>query len=219
MKYPNAAKGINKIYIAEILSIMAAVLAVVMMILVAANNVDTSISGEEAAQVLQKANIGTSFVVLGVVMMLLMLVSFFMNLTGIISASKDEAGFKRALWVLLAGIVFEIIASVLQNSSLQAANWLKVPATLCDLVVMIFVLEGITTMADSLVRKDISDMCAKCRTYLLCVLSLSAAAEVLASLGVTGSAMHSTTGIAAYLLEIVAYVFYLRVLNKARLMQ
>ena len=219
MKYPNAAKGINKIYIAEILSIMAAVLAVVMMILVTSNSIDTGLSAEAATQALQSARIGTPFVVLGIVMMLLMLVSFFMNLTGIISASKDEAGFKRALWVLLAGIVFEIIASILHNSSPQTANWLKVPATLCDLVVMIFVLEGISTLADSLVRKDISDMCAKCRTYLLCVLILSAAAEVLASLGVTGSAMQSTTGIAAHLLEIVAYVFYLRVLNKARLMQ
>ena len=103
MKYPNAAKGINKIYIAEILSIMAAILAIVVMILVASNNIDTGISGEEAAQVLQKANIGTPFVVLGVVMMLLMLVSFFMNLTGIISASKDEAGFKRALWCFWRG--------------------------------------------------------------------------------------------------------------------
>lgn len=219
MKYPNAAKGINKIYIAEILSIMAAVLAIAMMILVTSNSIDTGLSADAATQALQSARIGTPFVVLGVLMMLLMLVSFFMNLTGIISASKDEAGFKRALWVLLAGIVFEIIASILQNSSPQAANWLKVPATLCNLVVMIFVLEGIATLADSLVRKDISDMCAKCRTYLLCVLILSAAAEVLASLGVTGSAMQSTTGIAAHLLEIVAYVFYLRVLNKARLMQ
>lgn len=47
----------------------------------------------------------------------------------------------------------------------------------------------------------------------------AAAAEVLASLGISGSAVKSTTEIAASLLEIVAYVFYLRVLNKARLMQ
>ena len=219
MKYPNAAKGINKIYIAEILSIMAAVLAIAIMILVASNSIDTSLSGDALTQALQAANIGTPFVVLGIVMMLLILVSFFMNLTGIISASKDEAGFKRAMWVLLAGIVFEIIASILQNSSPQAANWLKVPATLCDLVVMIFVLEGITVMADNLSRKDVSDMCRNCRTYLLCTLILSAAAEVLTALGITGSAGHSVTGIAGHLLEIVAYVFYLRLLNKARLME
>ena len=63
MKYPNAAKGINKIYIAEILSIMAAILAIVVMILVASNNIDTGISGEEASRALQAANIGTPFII------------------------------------------------------------------------------------------------------------------------------------------------------------
>ena len=54
---------------------------------------------------------------------------------------------------------------------------------------------------------------------MLCVLTLSAAAEVLASPGVTGPAMLSAAGIAAHLPEIVACVFCLRVLNQARLMQ
>ena len=86
MKYPNAAKGLNKIYIAEILSIIAAVLTIVVVILVGANHVDTSISGEEAVQVLQAANIGTPVVILGIFMILLMLVGYIMNLIGIINA-------------------------------------------------------------------------------------------------------------------------------------
>ena len=73
MRYPNAAKGIKKIYLAEILGILALVLAIVMAIMVAGSHVDTSISGEEAAQALQAANIGTPFVIVGVAMMLLML--------------------------------------------------------------------------------------------------------------------------------------------------
>lgn len=53
----------------------------------------------------------------------------------------------------------------------------------------------------------------------MCALVLSAAAEVFVALGTTGSALNTTSGIAASLLGIVAYVVYLRVLNKARLMQ
>ena len=53
MRYPNAVKGIKKIYLAEILGILAVVLAIVMVIMVAGSHVDTSISGEEAAQALQ----------------------------------------------------------------------------------------------------------------------------------------------------------------------
>ncbi len=219
MKYPNAAKGINKIYFAEILSIIGAALAIVMVILMAANHIDTSIGGEEAAQALRSANISTLFVIYGVLMTLILLVAYILNLVGIINASKDEAGFKRALWVLLASMAFAIIASVLENSNPQVANWLKVPSTLFELVVAIYVLEGISNLAGSLGKKQIVDMCAQCRTWFMCALILSAAAETFVALGTNGSVLNTASGVASGLLQIVAYVVYLRVLNKARLMQ
>lgn len=219
MRYPNAAKGIKKIYLAEILGILALVLAIVMTIMVAGSHVDTSISGEEAAQALQAANVGTPFVIVGVAMMLLMLVSYFMNLSGIINASKDEEGFKRALWALLASIAFGIVAAILENSNAKVASWLKVPSTLFELVVTIYVLEGIGNLARNLGKNDITDLSKQCRTWMMCALVLSAAAEAFVALGTTGSVLNTTSGIAASLLGIVAYVVYLRVLNKARLMQ
>ena len=219
MRYPNAAKGIKKIYLAEILGILAVLLAIVMMIMVAGSHVDTSIGGEEAAQALQAANVGTPFVILGVAMMLLMLVSYFMNLSGIINASKDEEGFKRALWALLASIAFGVVAAILEKSNAKVASWLKVPSTLFELVVTIYVLEGIGNLARNLGKNDIADLSKQCRTWMMCSLILSAAAEMFVALGTTGSALSTTSGIAAGLLQIVAYVVYRRVLNKARLMQ
>ena len=53
----------------------------------------------------------------------------------------------------------------------------------------------------------------------MCALILAAAAEVFTALSSKGSAMNTTSGIASNLLQIFAYVIYLRVLNKARLMQ
>ena len=219
MRYPNAAKGIKKIYLAEILGILALVLAIVMAIMVAGSHVDTSLSGEEAAQALQAANLGTPFVILGVAMMLLMLVSYFMNLIGVINASKDDEVFKMALWALLASIAFGVVAAILENSNAKVASWLKVPSTLFELVVTIYVLEGIGNLARNLGKNDIADLSKQCRTWMMYALVLSAAAEVFVALGTTGSALNTTSGIAASLLGIVAYVVYLRVLNKARLMQ
>ena len=219
MRYPNAAKGIKKIYLAEILGILALVLAIVMGIMVAGSHVDTSMGGEEAAQALQAANVGTPFVILGVAMMLLMLASYFMNLSGIINASKDDEGFNRALWTLLASIAFGVVAAILENSNAMVASWLKVPSTLFELVVTIYVLEGIGNLARNLGKNDIADLSRQCRTWMMCALVLSAAAEVFVALGTTGSVLNTTSGIAAALLQIVAYVVYLRVLNKARLMQ
>ena len=216
MKYSNAAKGISKIYIAEILSILGAVPAIIIAILAAANHVDTSLSGEAAAQTLKSANIGTAVVILGIVMIAAMLVSFILNLSGILDASKDEAGFKRALWALFASMAFGIIASILKSSNPRVSNWLQVPSTLFELVVTIYVLEGIGTLADNLGKKQISDMSRDCRTWLISALVLSAAAEILVSLGSTGSVLNTTSGIAAALLQIIAYVVYLRVLSKAR---
>lgn len=219
MRYPNAAKGIKKIYIAEILNILAAVLTIALVIIVGANNVDTILSGDEAAQALQSANVSAPFAILGIGMALFMLVAFFMNLSGIIDASKDEAGFKRALWVLVAYIVFSIAGIALENANPQLANWLNVPSTLFELAIKIYLLEGFTNLANNLGKKDVSDMAKQCRTYLMCALILAAAAEVFTALSSKGSAMNTTSGIASNLLQIFAYVIYLRVLNKARFMQ
>ena len=216
MRYPNAAKGIKKIYLAEILGILALVLAIVMAIMVAGSHVDTSISGEEAAQALQAANVGTPFVILGIAMMLIMLASYVLNLIGVVNASKDDEGFKRALWALLASIAFGVVAAILENSNAKVASWLKVPSTLFELVVAIYVLEGIGNLARNLGKNDIADLSKQCRTWMMCALVLSAAAEVFVAVQAAESTLKTTSGIAA---SLVAYVVYLRVLNKARLMQ
>ena len=219
MRYPNADKGIKKIFIAEILSIVAALLVAAVVIMAHSNNVNPSMSGEEVTQALQAGNAGTPFVIMSVVMMLVMLVSYVLNLIGISNASKDEESFKRALWVLLASIVFAIGAAILENRNARVANWLKVPSTLFELVVTLFVLEGIGNLARNLGKKQIVDMSAQCRTWLMCALVLSAAAEIFVALGSKGTVLTTTSGVASALLQIVAYVIYLRVLNKARFMQ
>lgn len=81
MKYPNAAKGIRKIYLAEILSILAVVLLIAIVIMMAVSNVDTSMSGEAVTQALETAKVGTPFVILSAAMMLIMLVSYVLNFT------------------------------------------------------------------------------------------------------------------------------------------
>ena len=219
MRFPNAAKGINKIWIAEILSIVAALLAIVMVFLVAANHIDTTISGDEAVQALETAKIGGPVVGLGLGMMLLVLVSYILNLIGIVNASKDDEGFKRALWALLANIAFGVVAAILENSNARVANWLEVPSTLFELVVMIYVLEGIGNLARNLVKNDIVDLGKQCRTWLMCALILAAVAEIFVAIGTEGSVLNTTSGVAAALLQLVAYVAYLRVLNRARQMQ
>ena len=219
MKYPNAAKGIKRIYIAEILSISAIVLSIGIRVILAVGKVEMSNRTEEITQALRDANILAPFAIFGIGMMVLLLLSYFFNLAGILKASKDEAGFKRALWVLLAGIAIDFIVSILQNSNDPLADWLKIPSTLCTMVVTLFVLQGIGRLAENLGKREISDMSARCRTFLISALILSVFAKVFVALQAAESTMKTTSGITSYLLEIIAYVFYIRVLKKARSMQ
>ena len=219
MKYPNAAKGIKKIYLAEILSIVAVVLLIAIVIMMAVSNVDTSMSGEAVTQALETAKVGTPFVILSAAMMLIMLVSYVLNFIGIAKASKDEEGFKRALWMLLVSLACGIGAGILENKSPNVANWLKIPSTLFELVVTIYVLEGIGSLARNLGKNQIADMSTQARTWMMCALILASAAYVFVALGTAGSVLSTASGVAAALLQLVAYVVYLRVLNKARQMQ
>ena len=130
MKYPNAAKGIKKIFVAEILSIVAAVLLLAIVIMMATSNVDTSMSGEAVTQALETAKVGAPFAILSIAMMVFMLASYVLNFIGIATASKDEAGFKRARWMLLVSLACGIGAAVLENTNARVADWLKVPSTL-----------------------------------------------------------------------------------------
>jgi len=116
-------------------------------------------------------------------------------------------------------MAFGIVATILESRNARVANWLKVPSTLFELVVVIYVLEGIGNLARNLGKQDIADLSAQCKTWMMCALVLSAAAEAFVALGTTGTALNTTSGVAAALLQIVACVVYLRVLNKARLMQ
>jgi len=219
MRYPNADKGIKKIYLAEILAILAAVLAIVLVIIAAVNSVDKGISGDAVAQVVESAKTSTPIIVFGVLMMLLMLASYILNLIGISNAAKDEEGFKKALQAQLGCIAFGVVSAIMQTGNPRPADWMKVTSTLMELVVIIFVLEGIGNLARKLGRQDIAGLSAQCKTWMMCALVLSAAAEIFVALGTTGSTLNTASGVAAALLQIVAYVVYLRVLNKARLMQ
>lgn len=219
MRYPNADKGIKKIYIAEILGILAAIMAIIMVFVAAANSANATSTEEAVVQAVQSTTIGTPIIILGVVMMLVMLVSYILNLIGISNAAKDDEGFKKALWVQLGCIVFSVASAILENNNPRPANWLKVPSTLLELVVIIYVLEGIGNLARNLGKSDIAGLSAQCKSWMMGALVLSAAAEVFVALGTTGSTLNTASSVAAALLQIVAYVVYLRVLNKARLMQ
>ena len=90
MKFPNAAKGVKKIFNAEIISLIAALIGgagLVMSLIGASNETD------ESAGTTLLAVSGALLIVSGIAL----LVAGIMNIIGFIQAAKDEKGIKRAV--------------------------------------------------------------------------------------------------------------------------
>ena len=68
MRYPNADKGIKKIFIAEILEILGAVMGIAIIAMLAANKIDLKTSSDAIAQALQASNLAALAVVLAFAM-------------------------------------------------------------------------------------------------------------------------------------------------------
>ena len=220
MRFPNAAKGLKKIFIAEVLSILAALLGICMLALMTAiRSVSVVGSGEAVSAGMQAAGIVIPFLVYRIGTVLLLLVGFFISIAGIIQASKDEASFRNALWAELLGLALSIAAAILQNSGSQAAGWLSAASTVVSLLVHLLVLDGVCRLAGALGKTEIMAMGSRCRIYLLCAMLLSAAGRAIMVLFPGDPDYVSIIGIADFLMEIGAYVLYLRVLAKAKSMQ
>ncbi len=218
MKFPNAAKGIRKIYLAEILSIAAAVLGIIILEVFALNQVGMNNSGAALKETLEGVGLYVPFMLYGAAAIVLFIVSFVLNAAGIAQAARDEAAFKRALLALVLSVVAAGVISVVQNTNRQVANWLNIAATFCTLTVFLMVIGGICALADKVGDKAVAALGEKTRKYLWCTFLLSAAAETVVALFPGDAGLSNQFGVVANVLDIVAYILYIRLLAKARLM-
>ena len=102
MKFPYAAKGVSKIFNAEIISLIAAFIGGIGMVLsfiAVSGNVDNSTS--EALIIATGA--------LGIVAGIIFAVAGIMSIVGYFQAGKDEVSFKKAILCVLFSIVFTAV--------------------------------------------------------------------------------------------------------------
>ena len=101
MNYANAKKGIGQIYKAEILLLLATVLAIIGSIVALVGASKESTGGVVAGSV--------PLLIAGI----LAIIAFVMNLVGLSHASKDHPDFKTAWIITLVAIAASIVQSVL----------------------------------------------------------------------------------------------------------
>ena len=141
MKFPSALSGIKKLFVAEIISIIATLVALVSAIILVAN-----LNNEGAVAVL-----GTLGIVAGVAL----IVAFVLEIVGLIQGSKDEDRFRIALFGIIISLVLTIGATIL--GSLNVGDWANIVAdilstisTVISVLVTVYILLAIGSLAGAL---------------------------------------------------------------------
>ncbi|MBR1583361.1 MAG: hypothetical protein IJ663_06420 [Spirochaetales bacterium] len=209
MKYEMAQKGIGKIYKAEILSIIAVIFSIVSLVLM-------TVLGKAIQSDGKQANI--SDVISGIVLIVsavIAFVSFFLNLFGILNASKDESSFRDAMIALCVGIASSFLQSLFKNNELLT-DLFQTVYRITEMLVSYFVVTGCINLAKQIGNSKVEEAAKSSRNLILVVWMVSIATNIIGEfiLKKAGETVVAIVGIIALLLSIISYFVYLRALKK-----
>lgn len=218
MKFPYAAKGVSKIFNAEIISLIAALLGGVGMtlgVIAASGNVDNSTS--EALLIATGA--------LGIVAGIIIAVAGIMSIVGYFQAGKDEVSFKKAILCVLFSIVFTVAASFFANQT-GFYGWLFTILTLvgniCNMLATIFLILGLTALSIKCERPDMVKHGKDILTTLIILYILTFVINFFLRLGAESTAFGSSivSWLSGLLLcfTVFLYIFQIYFLGKAKKM-
>ncbi len=214
MKFPNAFRGVKKIWLAELLMLLAAVVGIILVVVIAMNS---TLVGEEV--VVNKEAVETPAAILGIATALIALVAFVLNLVGLINAHKDDAAFRIALLVTVLGIVASAISAIWSNN--QVLNkWMDTALTIFSMLASYYVLTGIANLADKYPDPATKALALKSRTLVEGSFCATALFKLIISIFKIqdGSTISTILSVVALLPELVSYILYLRALSKGKQM-
>ena len=149
MKFPNAAKGVKKIFNAEIISLIAALVSGAGLIL---GLIGASNETDESAGTTLLAVSGALLIVSGIAL----LVAGIMNIVGFIQA-KDEKGIKRAVLCTVFSALFAFVAAFFENQTGFLGGLgtvLSSIATVLNMLVALFMIGGLMNLSAKCNRPD-----------------------------------------------------------------
>lgn len=217
MSFPNAAKGIKRIYTAEILKLIGYICLILAAIV---GVVALAAPGDEASGAAETLSLGgfIGAIVLVVAFAILMITAFIMNLIGYINARNDNENFKTALVFLIVGIVFTGISLFVINNGLSSILYSL--STLSETLSTIFVIAGVMQIARQLGREDISK---KGTTVLKLIITTEVISFILSFIstflrGGTTEIVSTVLLLASLLVTFIKYIMYLSFLSKSKKM-
>ena len=211
MKFPKTFKGIQKIWIAEMLMLLASVLSIVLLFVVANNSAVVE-------DVLVVA-IDTPTQVLSIASAVLMIVAFVLNLIGIINCRKDDKNFVNALIATVLGVICGIVNAIWGEAKPRLGEWMEFVMVMESCYASYYVLTGVSNLSEAYPDPQTKKLVDKSRNWLLGSFCLSAILKLIVDIfNIQDGTPKTIMGIVAVLAEIVSYVIYIMALNKSKKM-
>ena len=196
MTYPNAANGVKKLLIAEILALVAVFLILSAVVVTFATDGDALMA------------IGAFGLIAGIIA----IVALIIRIVGISKASKDEPSFRIALFAVIAGLVVSFLNGFI-GALVELGVFgtiLSLVGTILEIVCFVYCVIGIRKLADHLEHYDISNFG---KTILYAVLGIGIF-QIIVSLissfipGAVSNILSIVGSLASIALEVV-FILYL----------
>lgn len=219
MKFPNAAKGIKKIYSAEIMKLVSYICLIVAAVIgVIAIAAATGTGGSDTGLAVFAGGVGA--VVLVIAFIVLLIISFIMNLVGFINASHDGDSFKTALIFLILGIIMSALSGFFTAKNSGVGNVFYSLSTLSDTLATIFVIAGGVKLADRLNVGEVSRKGSNVLKLIIVVEIITFIVSFISTFmgGVATSIVSAVLLLTAFILSFIKYIMYLSFLSQAKKM-
>lgn len=219
MSFPNAAKGVKRIFTAEILKLFAYICLIIGVITTAILYLS---DGNETFNSAAAVSLGALVVsvIMAITYVVLMVTSFIMNLVGYINARNDNENFKTALVFLSVGIVFSVVQVFLVNKGIGSIMYSL--STLSETLATIFVIAGVMQIAFQLGREDISKKGATVLKLIIAVECITFVLSFFSTFFRSEANSFSSTSVlllgASILINFIKYILYLLFLSKSKRM-
>jgi len=219
MTFPNAYHGVKKIFTAEILGLIGAV-CLILGSLIGVLAVVSTVAGSEGGAA--ASGIGTIiFLAAGAV---LPIIGYIMNLVGLNQASKDDSNFRVAFMVAIISLIVLIVSavfSVFNFGNGMADNIAKAFSIMANIIVTVYVITGISSLAEQLKKPEMVEMGRKILIFIIVINGIIMVAEILPvffGINVTVASIEGIMGVVSAVCQFIYYIVYLVFLGKAKAM-
>lgn len=214
MKFPNAAKGISKIFTSEILALIAAIATGVATILAAVMYASAKTNSTAGA-----AASGIGMLVLGLGASVLLVIALILQIVGVVQTSRDEDSFKMIIYLTIFTLIVAVVAAIFSRVAFLN-NIANAVSAIGGFVTTLLIILGIGNLGVQVGNDEVIDKCSSQFKLILGIGIVALLARFFCIFLPTVPAQGIVIALAvvALVLSVIQYILYLSLLSKAKKM-